>query len=216
MGIIMNVITKIEVQKKNKDRVNIYINEDYAFSLSAELVYKEGLKVKQSIDIDKIKKVALEDDYMKCKNSALRIVEKNYKTKKEIIDKLTLKGYDENTINRTIEFLKEYNFINDENYARMYVNDKIKNHGANKIKYDLIRKGISEDLIKNQISNIDENAEREVAYSLALKKYNLLIKREQDNYKLSQKLYRFLLSKGYSYDVTSEIVKKVTSNEEIY
>ncbi|ATD55304.1 recombination regulator RecX [Clostridium chauvoei] len=212
----MNVITKIEVQKKNKDRVNIYINEDYAFSLSAELVYKEGLKVKQSIDIDKIKKVALEDDYMKCKNSALRIVEKNYKTKKEIIDKLTLKGYDENTINRTIEFLKEYNFINDENYARMYVNDKIKNHGANKIKYDLIRKGISEDLIKNQISNIDENAEREVAYSLALKKYNLLIKREQDNYKLSQKLYRFLLSKGYSYDVTSEIVKKVTSNEEIY
>ena len=52
----MNIITKIEAQKRNKDRANIYIDNDYAFSLSNELVYKEGLKVNSKIDIEKINK----------------------------------------------------------------------------------------------------------------------------------------------------------------
>ena len=40
----MNIITKIELGKRNKERVNIYIDNEYAFSISAELVYKENLK----------------------------------------------------------------------------------------------------------------------------------------------------------------------------
>ena len=37
----MNIITKIECGKRNKDRVNIYIDEEYAFSVDMEIVYKE-------------------------------------------------------------------------------------------------------------------------------------------------------------------------------
>ena len=54
----MNVITKIEVQKRNKDRSNVYIDNDYAFSLSNELVYKEGLKLNEKIDIERINAVS--------------------------------------------------------------------------------------------------------------------------------------------------------------
>ena len=50
MKIIMNIITKIELGKRNKERVNIYIDNEYAFSISAELVYKENLKVKDKIN----------------------------------------------------------------------------------------------------------------------------------------------------------------------
>jgi regulatory protein len=38
------VITAIEVQKRNKNRVNIYIDGEFTFSCSAELVYTHGLK----------------------------------------------------------------------------------------------------------------------------------------------------------------------------
>ena len=50
---------------------------------------------------------------------------------------------------------------------------------------------------------------------MALKKYNVLSKRESDKYKLSQKLYRFLLSKGYDYDIVSYAVKRVTSTDDM-
>ena len=78
----MNIITKIEIGKRNKERVNIYIDEEYAFSISAELVYKENLKVKDKIDIEALKKLADEDNYLKCKNSALRTIEKTYNSER--------------------------------------------------------------------------------------------------------------------------------------
>ncbi|MBS5884968.1 MAG: recombination regulator RecX [Clostridium sp.] len=211
----MNIITKIEVQKRNKERVNIYIDNEYSFSLSTELVYKEGLKTNENIDLEKIKSIAKEDDYIKCKNAALKIVEKSYKSEKELKDKLLLKGYDNLTIDKTLNFLKEYNFLSDINYVKMYVKDRSRLQGKKKIKYDLIKKGINDNLIEEEISNIDEDEEREVAYNMALKKYNVLSKRESDKYKLSQKIYRFLLSKGYDYDIVSYAVKRVTSTDDM-
>ena len=206
----MNVITKIEVQKRNKDRSNVYIDNDYAFSLSNELVYKEGLKLNEKIDIERINAIAIEDNYIKCKTTALRIVEKSYKSEKELVDKLILKGYDNESINKTMDVLKEYNFINDENYVKMYVKDKLKQVGKKKIKYDLAKKGISDKIIDEEIYNIDSEYEKNTAYNLAIKKYNTIAKREADRFKLSQKLYRFLLSKGYSYDIVSSVVKEIT------
>ncbi len=211
----MNIITKIEVQKRNKDRANIYIDNEYAFSLSNELVYKEGLKTNEKINIEEIKVIAKEDNYLKCKNTALRIVEKTFKSEKELRDKLILKGYENEEIDKTIKFLKKYSFISDDNYTKMYVKDKSRLQGKKKIKYDLMKKGISENIIEEEISNIDRDDERETAYNLAIKKYNTIAKREDDKFKLSQKLYRYLLTKGYDYDTVSYAVKKVTTIDDI-
>ena len=210
----MNKITNIEEQKRNKERVNIYVDNDYAFSLSKEVLLKEKIKVNDIIDMEKMKKISKEDNFMKCKNSALRIIERTIKTEKEIREKLIAKEYDEESINRSIDFLKEYNFLNDENYARMYVRDKSKGQGKNKIKYSLIRKGLDEEIILEELSKIDEDEEENTAYEMALKKYNIIKKRESDSYKLSQKLYRFLISKGYGYDVASKVIKKITKGIE--
>ena len=208
----MNIITKIEEGKRNKERVNIYIDNEYAFSVSKEILYKENLKVDDNVNIEDLREIVKKDNYIKCKNSALRIVERSYKSEKELKDKLLLKGYDKESIEKTMEFLKEYNFLSDNNYTKMYVKDKSKFQGKNKIKFDLYRKGIDEEIIQEELSSIDEEDEREVAYNLVLKKYNVIAKRESDKYKLSQKLYRYIVSKGYSYDIASYAIKKALEN----
>ena len=131
----MNIITKMEISKRNKERINIYIDEEYAFSISAELVYKENLKVKDKVDVQLLKKLSDEDNYIKCKNTALKIIERTYKSEKELAERLELKGYDSHIIKRTINFMKEYNLLNDNSYATMYVKDKSKIAGKRKIKY---------------------------------------------------------------------------------
>ncbi|MBQ5695292.1 MAG: recombination regulator RecX [Clostridium sp.] len=211
----MNIITKIEVGKRNKERVNIYIDNEYAFSISAELVYKENIKVKDEINVERLKKLADEDNYIKCKNSALKIIERTYKSEKELRDKLVLKGYDDHIIKRTINFLREYNLLNDTNYAKMYVKDRSRNQGKNKIKYKLIQKGIDENIIEEELNKIDKDEIKEVAYEMALKKYRVLSKRENDNYKLTQKLYRFLMGKGYDYDLIKDVVKSIVKSEDL-
>ncbi|MGG7176278.1 recombination regulator RecX [Clostridium paraputrificum] len=211
----MGKITKIEVQKRNKDRVNVYIDEVYAFAVNAELVYKKGLKTNMEIDEVKLKEVAKEENLSKCKNTALRIIERSYKTEKEITDKLIEKGYDMDSIKPTLEFLKEYNFINDESYTKMYVKDRMRSQGSQKIKYALMRKGVEEEAIASALENIDKEDEMQVAMELARKKYSQLSKREDDKYKLWNKLCRFLIGKGYDYSLAKDVVKKVVNVEDV-
>ena len=51
--------------------------------------------------------------------------------------------------------------------------------------------------------------EKENANILALKKYNILIKRENDKYKIKEKIIRFLISRGYNYEVAKDAVKEM-------
>lgn len=210
----MAKITKIEIQKRNKERVNLFLDGEYAFSISAELVYKEGLNTKDEIDSEKLKVLAEHESLIRCKDSALRIIERSYKTEKEVRDKLILKGYEENSINKSIEFLKEYNFINDSNYTKAFISYKLKSQGSEKIKYTLIQKGISKESIDEELSNLNKENEKNIALDIAKKKLAIIIKKENDKYKISGKLYRYLISKGYGYDVINEVVKEVMSLDE--
>jgi regulatory protein len=129
-------------------------------------------------------------------------------------DKLRLKGYEDNSINKSIEFLKEYNFLNDRNYTKAFISDKLNSVGSQKIKYTLIQKGIAKEIIDEELCKLDHDNEKNAAFNIAKKKFDIIKKKENDNYKISGKLYRYLISKGYGYDVTSDIVKEVMSKED--
>ena len=210
----MPKITKIEIQKNNKDSVNIYLDGEYALAINAELIYKENLKVKDDVDISKLQEIAEKESYIRCKESAIKIIERSYKTEKEIRDKLKQKGYEEKQINNSIDFLKEYNFINDNTYAKAFIKDKLSSKGSQKIKYDLMKKGIAKDIIEENLIKVDKNEEKEVALNVGRKKYESIRRKESDNYKLSGKLYRFLISRGYAYDIVKDVVKEIMSLDE--
>lgn len=212
----MPKITKIEMQKRNKERVNIYIDGEYTLAVNAELVYKENLKTGEEINVEKLQIVAEKEEMLRCKDSALRIIERSYKTEKEIRDKLKDKNYNDKAIDYSIEFLKEYNFLNDNSYVKAYIKDKLSSRGSTKIRYDLMKKGISKDIIEKYLEMVDSDVERNTALELAKKKYKSIIKSESDSYRINGKLYRFLVSKGYNYDVVKDVVKKVTSSDEIF
>ena len=205
----MGTITEISVQKKNKNKCNIYIDNVFAFGVSNELIYKENLKVGMIVDEEKLKKIAYEENLINCKETALKIIERSYKTKKEMIKRLLEKGYALEEINETLKFLEEYNFINDESYTKAFINDRTKTQGKQKIKYALKNKGVSDEIIEEELSKLDMEKEKENANILALKKYNILIKRESDKYKLKEKIIRFLISRGYNYEVAKDAVNEI-------
>ncbi|MBY0754927.1 recombination regulator RecX [Clostridium sardiniense] len=205
----MSKITKIEAGKRNKDRANIYIDDEYAFSVNMEIVYKFGLREKEEVDREKLLQISILENLSKCKETALRTVERSYKTEKEIRDKLLLKEFDEETIEKTVEFLKEYGFIDDSKFVRMFVKDRIKNQGKNKIKYALLQKGINKYLIDEVFGELDRDDEIKRAIELCEKKYLSIIKRESDDFKIKNKITRYLLGRGYDYDIAKECIGEV-------
>ena len=70
-------------------------------------------------------------------------------------------------------------------------------------------------VIAGSFSDIHYNNElKNAAYEMALKKYKVISKREADEYKLMQKLYRFLMGKGYDYDLIKDVVKSIVKSED--
>lgn len=209
----MGKITKIEVQKRNKKRVNVYIDEEYAFSVGMEIVYKENLSKGLEVDEEKLSIIVKKENVSKCKEAALRILDKSYKSEKELREKLFQKEYDKYAIDQTLNFLQEYNLVNDEKYAKLYIKDRLRTQGRNKIKYSLIQKGINEDIISELLENSDKEEEKNIAYNLANKKYLQLKKRETDTYKIKNKLSRFLISRGYDYSLTKDIINEIVNDQ---
>ncbi|KOF57565.1 MULTISPECIES: recombination regulator RecX [Clostridium] len=205
-----HIITKIEAQKNKKERVNVYINEDYSFSCSMELVYRYNLEKGADIDLDYIKEVVKEDNYIYCKESALKAIERTLKTEKEVIGKLEKKGFDKSAIDRVMIFLREYDFVDDDKYVKCYMKEKLKVDGKKKIKFNLLKKGINESSINRGFEFYDEDKNEYInsLKKIAEKKYISLKKQNLELVKLKKKLYDYLLRKGYSW---SEI--KLVSNE---
>ena len=208
-GKVTSNITSIEIQKNNKKRVNVYIDYEYSFSCDAELVYQHNLKSGSLIDSKEIGKIAEADNYLKAKRDALYIVEKTYKTEKEITDKLLKKGYSNETISTVLEFLKEYDFVDDTRYVKAYISDKSISQGKNKIKYDLKRKGIKDELLEVESWEASGVSESDAAFKLAEKKYNIIAKRETDKRKLYEKLGQYLVSRGYTWDVVKSVLNSL-------
>lgn len=209
----MAIITKIEAQKRSKDRVNIYVDEEYFMAVYAELVYTHSLKKGMEIDKNSLESLLHDEMYMKAKNKALSILSKSDQSEKKLREKL-LNDYDENIVEEVIEFLKGYKLINDNLLAEKIVHDNmnLSKFGKNKIKQNLYNKGIAASDIQDAISQIDPDEEYENAKYLAEKRLKRL--KGEDKNKINQKIYQHLAYKGFSYDIIKRVLRELLNFDE--
>ncbi len=211
----MKTITQISENKKNKDRVSIFADDEFLLSCHKELIYKKSLKKGDKVDPNLLLELAKEDEYMKAKDAALRHIERSLKTIHEIEKKLKDKEYSEETISRVISFLGEYNLVDDDKYAEIFFKEKLRTRGAKKARFELSSKGIPKEIVESALENLSSSAiEEDSCLKLAEKKYAQLIKRETDPYKLKNKLYTFLMGKGYDYELINSTLRKIMENNE--
>ncbi len=206
-------ITKIQVQKNNKNKVNIYVDEVYNFSLSINFLISSAINVGDEIDQEKINLFKKQDGSNLAFLEILRISTKGIKTEKEFKDRLRRKEFTDEDIESAVIKAKDLRYIDDQNYAECYIRDKclFSKWGERKITSSLIQKGIPLDLIKSILEElINEDIKIEQAKELADKKRNSLSKydeREQNN-----KIYAFLISRGFTYDIISKALSVKNDN----
>lgn len=208
----MRKITKIEECKRNKDRVNIFMDEEFYMSCSKYCCIKYDLKEGCLIDMDYINKVISEDNYGKGKNYALKVIERGMKSKKEINDKLKLKEYSDTDIDRIISFLSEYGYADDDMYAKYYIESYKNAKSKQFIKHSLINKGIDPDIIEKYLVDIEDETERNKVRTLAVKKLNSL--KGKDKREIRKKIGDMLIRRGYEYNLIKEVINNIMENDE--
>lgn len=146
--------------------------------------------------------------YEDVKEKALRLLEFRSHSESELADKLRRGGASEENINITLEFCRNYGFVNDESYAKRKARDlmNLKKLGIHRIKNELKQKGIADEYIDAAISELDMSEAEDTLLILAEKKL-----RGDFSQKNIDKCVRFLLYRGYG---LSEIRDAVRTLEE--
>ncbi len=205
------LITKIEVQKKNKNRVNLYLDDEFYCGLSLETIMKNRIKEGLQIEKQTVDYLINQTEREVALNKAVSYISKCQKTKKEIYNYLLKKGFNEAISNEVIEKMQEYNFVNDDFYAKNYIKFKNKNSGKKKIEIELKQKGVDEKIIKQATDEYLND--REYIVSVA-KKY---MKNKECDIKNKQKAFRYLSSRGYqSEDIKWALEQIFKKDEEDY
>ncbi len=199
----MAKITGINIQTKNKKRCNVFLDGEFAFGTTIEAVYKFPLKVGMEINQSEIEAICYEAEKTQALDQAVSYVSGRFKTKKQVKDYLLKKGYDEKIVFFVIDKLKEYDYINDVEYAKRYLESCSKKEGKKLSDYKLMMKGVK----KTDIERAYDFAEIDTFQSACE-----VAKKHMRNKEVSkenvQKTYRYLLGKGFSYEEASKAVEQ--------
>jgi len=206
----MQTITQISENKKNKNRVSIFVNDEFVLSCDKELIYTKSLKKGQSVDVSTLRELAIEDDYLRARDTSFRFLEKTMKTEKQVRDRLLEKEFEPSTIDRVIVLLEEYNLLDDRHYVELFLKEKLRSRGIKKVTYELYNKGIKKEMLEEILEDFDTGSlEEESCQKLAEKKFSEIKKKEEDRYKQKSKLYSFLAGKGYGYEMINAVIRQV-------
>lgn len=209
----MKKITKIEYQKKNKDRFNIYLDDSYAFAVDMNVMIKYSLAKNMELEDDFISEILTAEEEMNAYNYAINLLSRAPKSEKELKMKMQDKGYDVIFIENVIKKLREQRYIDDERYSEMFISSKINTSkdGKRKIKEALYNKGINKEIIDEKLSSVSEEEEIERAFLLAKKK--LASMKEEDTRKKTLKLSNYLINKGFEYSTVKKVVSSLLKGD---
>lgn len=206
-------ITSIEPQKRNKDRFSIYIDDKFYMGVNQDVVLKHFLTKGMEVDEEFLNDVIKTEEKNKAINTACNYLGFKPRSEKEVRDKLRDKGFEDEIIEDTIDFLYKYKYLNDYDYGKALINDKknFKKAGKNLLKQELYKKGIDKDMILELVEETyDYDEEYQMAYEVCLKKYKLI--KNEDRNAIYRKLSSLLARKGYAFDIINKVIKEVTSS----
>ena len=154
------------------------------------------------------------DAFLKCKECAFYYLNKRRHTKKELIDKLVKREYDISVANEVADYLEEAQYIDDFDYARRFILDavKIKKHGLVRIKRDLLIKGVESDIFDAVVSDLELDTYAVLSDLIESKAFNMDLNDE----KQLNRLYGFLLRRGFKYGEINDALSEYRNKKENY
>jgi regulatory protein len=153
----MGVVTTLEVQKRNKERVNVYLDGEYAFSLT--LLEAVKLRKGQTLTEAEIAALRGEDEIVRAVDRAARFLSFRPRSIAEVQRNLSQKDTPEPVIELAIERLRVMGYVDDEAFARYWLENRttFKPMGPMALRYELRQKGIADSVINAVLEAVDSD-----------------------------------------------------------
>ena len=197
------IVTKIEPITKGKYKV--YVEEQFAFVLYKGELSRFQLKEEGEIAEETVRQIKNEVLLKRAKLRTMHLLNDMFRTEDQLRQKLRQNGYPEDVTDEAIAYVKSFGYINDEAYIRNFVESR-KDKKSRKELYALLsQKGVKGESVDRILDEIyEEHSDRKAIYEILRKKrWNP----ENADDKEKQKMYGYLVRKGFRYDDIRQVIQ---------
>ncbi len=207
----MGTITELRKQNRRDRRIHVYLDGEFAFSLEKDIAAGAGLRIGQEVPPQDAAELIEKDQKQKCYNAACRFLSYRPRSEQEVRQRLSRQGHGAACIQQTMARLKELGFVDDTQFARLWVGnrDDLRPRGRRLMKLELQQKGLPRDIIEQAVGDIDE---AEAAYRAAQKKAGILSNTDYDTFR--KRLAAHLGRRGFGYDTINSTVERIWKEKE--
>jgi regulatory protein len=201
-------VTALTAQKRNRERVNVYLDGEFAFGLAR--IVAAWLQVGQELSEEKIASLQAEDQREAAYQQALRFIQYRERSEAEIQKYLKENKVPEETAVYVMERLQRSGLVNDIRFAQAWVENRNEFHPRSRraLAYELRQKGIDPDAIQSALEDHDDE---EMAYQAALKQFRKFKNLEWPEFR--QKMLAFLARRGFSYSSAAPAAARVWAEQ---
>lgn len=199
-------ITAVE-KNKEKGMVRVFIDDNYSFSIPEQdfisnKLYKDMIISEEQLSVirDKILVRA-------ARERAVRYLTFKDRSEYEILNKLIDAGFDKNIAQNAVNDLKAIGYLDDTRFAMKYLSERIRTKALSKktLGYELKNKGVDKEIIEKALSEFEID-DYEVALREGKRKFG---KYDLNDKKIEQKVCRFLLHRGFSYEIVGKVIREM-------
>lgn len=203
-------------KKIGSNKYKIYFDNE-SLIVYEDVILKYNLLYKKDIDNDLLIEINKENYKSSIYDVSIKYISVRMRSKKELEEYLKKKKYDQKDIEETIKRLQNQDLLNDEKFAKSYINDKLylTNYGLTKIKNDLLKLGVEEYIIDAIVNNIDLQVINDKLSKIIDKE--LKINSKLPTNKLNNKIINRCINLGYNYEDILNILndKNIEGNSNI-
>ena len=202
----MSKITDLRTGKRRDERLNIFLDGRFAFSLGAEVVAKENLRVGQELSRSQIEALAGNDEVQCCLEAAYRYLGYRPRSEFEIRERMQRRGFAAETIDEAITRLREQALLDDGAFAQFWKENRESFRPRSRwlTGLELKRMGVVNSVIEQAVSGIDDG---ENAYQAALQKTRHCAPADYQSFR--RRLGDYLRRRGFNYEVISHTVERI-------
>lgn len=193
-------VTRIAKQER-RDRYNVFVDDAFYCALSANLLLESGIGEGDVLKPGQLDPFIDRDDAGKVVTKALTYVSRRPHSEAELRTKLGRKDYDEALIEDALLRLNQLGYLDDEAFARQWVEERGQKRGARLLQAELRKKGVADAIIEQVLA---ADASDEVAEARALAEKRLGRLSGHSPAIVRRRLTDYLARRGYSYQVISE------------
>lgn len=196
-------ITALEPQKRDQERVNVYLDGEFVFGLP--LLDATKLHVGQTLSDEEIAALRGIDAVSRAMDRAVRLLARRPYSTAELRRYLVSKEIAPPVIDETLDQLERLGYVDDQAFTRFWIENRMRSkpRGLRALRYELRQKGIAPGLIEAALAEIDPG---EAAYQAAQERLSRL--RGQSRRDARTALGAFLVRRGFSYEVARDAVER--------